>query len=140
MGRTMRYEASCRRLQPQQFKDLEKGKGLKNRALQICKNIIFVDFFDPHNLAKTGVWQKTVITTRSGVKKYAGWCTRIPKSSSDDPFFALFHFLGIFLIRLFVVPRQYKIWKLSANVEAQAIVVPCPRISDTVPTSNPVAG
>ena len=57
-------------------------------------------------LSKKKVWQKNVITTRSGVKKYAGWCTRIPKSSSDDPFLALFHFLGIFLIRLFVVPGQ----------------------------------
>ena len=39
-----------------------------------------LEFFDPFFLAKTGVWQKTDITTRSGVKKYAGWCTRIPKS------------------------------------------------------------
>jgi len=63
-------------------------------------------FFDPFFLAKTGVWQKTVITTRLGVKKYAGWCTRIPKSSSDDPCLALFHFFCIFLIRLFVLSRH----------------------------------
>ena len=44
---------------------------------------------------------------RSGVKKYAGWCTRIPKSSSDDPLFVLFHFCCIFLIRLLAVPGQY---------------------------------
>ena len=44
---------------------LEKGKGLKNRALKICKQIdIALNFFDPHNLAKTWVWQKTVIAMK----------------------------------------------------------------------------
>ena len=66
-------------------------------------------FIDTFLLARTGVWQKNVITTRSGVKKYAGWCTRIPKSSSDDPFLTLFYFSGIFLIRLLAVPGQYKL-------------------------------
>ena len=52
----------------------------------------FFFFFDAFLSAKTRVWQKTVIATRSGVTKYAGWCTRIPKSSSDDLFLGLFHF------------------------------------------------
>ena len=78
-----------------------------SRHYEKTNEAIFLKFFDPFFLAKTGFSQKTDITIGSGVKKYAGWCTRIPKSSSDDPFLALFHFFDIFLIRLLAVPGQY---------------------------------
>ena len=61
----------------------------------------FLKFSEPLFLAKTRVWQKTVIAMRSGVKKYAGWRTRIPKSSSGDPFLRS-------LIRLLAVPGWYR--------------------------------
>ena len=57
----------------------------------------FCNFLDPHNLAKTWVWQKTVMTTISGVKNYVEIRIRIVKSSSDDPKTAIFHFLDDFL-------------------------------------------
>ena len=63
------------------------GKEERGDFLKICR---------PFFLAKTRVWQKTIIATRSGVKKYARWCTRIPKTSSDDPCLALFHIFAFF--------------------------------------------
>ena len=53
---------------------------------------------EPHNLAKTGVWQKTVIATKSGVKNCLEIHDPMPKSSSDDPKTAVFLFFVIFLI------------------------------------------
>ena len=47
-------------------------------------------FFDPHNLAKTGVWQKMVITMKSGMKNCVEIHDPMPKSSSDDPKTAIF--------------------------------------------------
>ena len=59
--------------------------------------MVFCIFFDPHNLAKTWVWQKNVMTTKSGVKKYVEIRIRIVKSSSDDPKTAIFYFFDVFL-------------------------------------------
>ena len=58
---------------------------------------MFFHIFDPHNLAKTGVWQKNVITMKSGIKNCVGIHDPMPKSSSDDPKTAIFHFFHIFL-------------------------------------------
>ena len=78
--------------------NLKKGKGLKNRALKDAKTLaFFCDFVDPFFLAKTGGWQKNVMTTRSGVKNYVEIRIRIVKSSSDDPETAIFHFFDAFL-------------------------------------------
>ena len=55
------------------------------------------NIFDPLFLAKTGVLQKTVIANGSGVKKYAEWCIRIPKSSTDDPKTAISYLFDDFL-------------------------------------------
>ena len=79
---------------------------LLSRHYEKTNEAIFFKFFDPFFVTKTGLSQKNDITIGSGVKKYAGWCIRIAKSSTDDLILALFHFLGIFLIRLFVVPGQ----------------------------------
>ena len=77
-----------------------------SRHYEKTNEAIFCKFFDPFFLAKIRFSQNTDITNGSGVKKYARWCIRIAKSSTDDPILALFHFFGIFLIRLFVVPGQ----------------------------------
>ena len=61
------------------------------------KQRIAFDFFDPHNLAKTWVWQKMAITMKSGIKNCVGIHDPMPKSSSDDPQTAIFHFLLCFL-------------------------------------------
>ena len=80
------------------MKNLKKGKGLKNRALKKAKTYAFCcTFFDPHNLAKTCAWQKNDITIGSGVRKYAEWCIRIAKSSTDDPKTVIFYFFDVFL-------------------------------------------
>ena len=50
------------------------------------------DLFDSHNLAKTGVWQKNVITMKLGVKNCVGIHDPMPKSSSEDTKTAIFHF------------------------------------------------
>ena len=61
------------------------------------QKIVFLHFFDPHNLAKTGVWRKNVLTTKSGIKSYVEIRTRIVKSSSDDPKTAIFYLFDVFL-------------------------------------------
>ena len=57
----------------------------------------FFDFFDPHNLTKTWVWQKMVLTMKTAIKN----CVEIHdpklKSSSDDPKTTIFHVFVIFL-------------------------------------------
>ena len=72
---------------------LKKGKGLKNRGLKKVKNtcVLFLHFFDPHNLAKTWVWQKSVMTRRWGLKNYVEIRIRIVKSPSDQPKTAIFN-------------------------------------------------
>ena len=61
------------------------------------KKNIFLFFFDPHNLAKTVVWQKMVIAMKSGIKNCVEIHDPMLKSSSDDPKTAIFHFFIIFL-------------------------------------------
>ena len=82
------------------MRNLKKGKGLKNRASKKRTHVFFCTFFDPHNLAKTGVWQTTVMTTRSGVTNYVEIRIRIVKSSSDDPKTTIFHFLYALAYRI----------------------------------------
>ena len=60
---------------------------------------MFLKIFDPHNLAKTGVWQKMVITMKSGTKNCVGIHDPMPKSSSDDPKTGIFHLLFILLTK-----------------------------------------
>ena len=58
---------------------------------------MFCTLFDLFFLANSWVWQKTVMTIGSGVKKYVEIRYRIPKSSTDDPKTIIFHFFDIFL-------------------------------------------
>ncbi len=82
------------------LKILEKGKGLKTRALKKAfkkkglkkrafkKRFLrrfFCTLFDPSFLANSWVWQKTVMTIGSGVKNYVEIRIRKLKSSTDDP-------------------------------------------------------
>ena len=54
-------------------------------------------FFGLFFLAKTRVWQKMVITMKTGMKNCVGIHDPMPKSSSDDPRTAIFYFFVIVL-------------------------------------------
>ena len=53
-------------------------------------------FFDLFFLAKTRVWQKMVITMKTAIKNCVEIHDPMPKSMSDDPKTAIFHFLSFF--------------------------------------------
>ena len=55
------------------------------------------DLFDPHNLAKKGVWQQMAITMKSEIKNCVGIHDPMPKTLSDDPKTAIFRVFVIFL-------------------------------------------
>ena len=59
---------------------------------------IRLTIFDLHNLAKTWVLQKNVITMKTAIKNCVGIHDPMPKSSSDDPKTAIFCFFVIFFI------------------------------------------
>ena len=54
-------------------------------------------FYDPHNLAKTGVWQKNDITMITAIKNCVGVHDPMSTSLSDEPKTAIFHVFIIFL-------------------------------------------
>ena len=60
-------------------------------------NVFFRFFFDPHNLAKTRVWQNMVMTMKTAIKNCVGIHDPKLKNMSDDPKTAIFHVFVIFL-------------------------------------------